>query len=93
MTNVAGGSVAAASTDAVNGGQLFAVQTTANTALGTATTALALGQNAVQYDNPGHTSATLDPGGAPAALHNVAPGCCANRRGEHQPAQPVRPRP
>jgi trimeric autotransporter adhesin len=98
VQNVANGAVAAGSTDAVNGGQLFAtnqtvavVQNTANTALGTANTALgvantaqgtantalALGQNSVQYDNAGHTSATLDPGGVAATFHNVADGSVA----------------
>jgi len=67
LTNVAPGAVAAGSTNAVNGGQLFGVQTTANAAL-------ALGQNSVQYDNPAHTSATLNPGGSAATLHNVAAG-------------------
>jgi autotransporter adhesin len=28
----------------------------------------------VQYDNAGHTSVTLNPGGAPTSLHNVAAG-------------------
>jgi autotransporter adhesin len=88
LHNVADGNVAAGSTDAVNGGQLFVTDqkatvavatantafTTANAAQGTANNALALGLNSVQYDNAGHTSVTLNPGGNPTPLHNVAAG-------------------
>src|SRR6516164_2019367 len=49
-------------------------QTAANAARSTANTALGLAQNSVQYDNPAHNSVTLNPGGSPAGLHNVAPG-------------------
>jgi hypothetical protein len=48
--------------------------TTATAAQGTANNALALGLNSVQYDNAGHTSVTLNPGGSPTPLHNVAAG-------------------
>ena len=67
LTNVGPGLLSPTSTDAVNGSQLFATNTVANTAL-------ALGQNSVQYDNPSHSSVTLNPGGSPAVIHNVAPG-------------------
>jgi autotransporter adhesin len=77
LHNVADGTVAAGGTDAVNGGQLFVVSQTATAAQGTANTALALGQNSVQYDNGGHTSATLNAGGGAAGLHNVAAGAVA----------------
>jgi autotransporter adhesin len=59
VQNVAAGAVNATSTDAVNGSQLHPVQQ--------------LAQNSVQYD-PGRNSVTLNPGGAAAALHNVAAG-------------------
>ncbi len=62
LTNVGAGAIAAGSTDAVNGGELF----NALAAIGPA--------NGVQYDNAGHTSVTLNPGGAAAGLHNVAAG-------------------
>ena len=78
LTNVASGSVAAGSTDVVNGGQLFTTNQNVAAAVASANTALAMGQNAVQYDNPGHTSITLHPGGAPVAIHNVAPGVAPN---------------
>ncbi len=67
LTNVAPGLVSPTSTQSVNGSQLYATNQVANTAL-------ALGQNSVQYDNPQHTSVTLDPGGPAAPIHNVAPG-------------------
>jgi trimeric autotransporter adhesin len=73
ITNVAAGQVSTASTDAVNGSQLYAtnLQMSANaTALNT------LAGNAVQYDTTGKTSVTLGGAGAKTAvvLTNVAPG-------------------
>ena len=65
LTNVAAGQLTAASTDAVNGSQLFATNTALN-AIG------ATADNSVQYDNPGHTSVTLGGEGPPVALNNVA---------------------
>jgi len=61
--NVADGLIAAGSTDAVNGGQIF------NLALGVT--------DAVIYDDPSHTSVTFNPGVGPAAVHNVASGVAA----------------
>ena len=92
LTNVAAGEVAIGSTDAVNGGQLFALQqqTDANT---TAITNLALSiatgsVGPVQYSNPG--TPTVPNGGVPTndvtltgaapgavGLHNVANGVIA----------------
>ncbi len=63
LHNVADGVIAAGSTDAVNGGQIYE---------------LTLGvTNAVAYDDSTHTSVTLDPGGAAATIHNVAAGVAA----------------
>jgi len=67
LTNVAPGLLSPTSTQAVNGSQLYATNQVANTAL-------ALGQNSVQYDNAAHSSVTLNPGGPAAGLHNVAAG-------------------
>jgi len=61
--NVADGVIAAGSTDAVNGGQIFGLS------LGVA--------NAVVYDDASHTSVTLNPGAAPAVMHNVGTGVAA----------------
>lgn len=67
LHNVADGVVAVGSTDAVNGGQLLGVQTTADNALTVA-------NNSVQYDDPSHTSVTLGPGNPPVIVQNVAAG-------------------
>lgn len=69
IANVAAGTVAAGSTQAVNGGQL-------NTVNQTAQAALALGTNSVQYDGSG--GVTLgNAAGTPVALRNVAAGTAA----------------
>jgi trimeric autotransporter adhesin len=65
VTNVAAGAVTVASTDAVNGGQLYAVQQVAD--------------GAVQYDrNPDGSldrgGVTLGTAGTPVSLRNIAPG-------------------
>ncbi|MBB3342167.1 YadA-like family protein [Luteimonas sp. RC10] len=90
LTNVAAGSLAAGSTDAVNGGQLGLLSTSTSTGLGSLSTGLSttnstvaslstLGQNAVLYDDASHTAVTL--GGAsataPVRLTNVAAGSLA----------------
>ena len=72
--NVANGVIAAGSTDAVNGGQLFLTNQAVTTAQGTADNALAIANNSVQYDDPSHTSVTFNSGGPATALHNVAAG-------------------
>ncbi|MET0269622.1 MAG: YadA-like family protein [Sphingomonas sp.] len=78
IRNVAPGTVAAGSTEAVNGGQLQATNQAVATAQTTAGAALVLGQNSVQYDNTTRRDITLGAGGAgPVALHNVAPGTSA----------------
>ena len=79
IANVADGTVAPGSTQAVNGGQLAATNQAVTTAQTTANTALTLGANSVQYDNASHTSVTLgtntgDAARAPVTVHNVAPG-------------------
>jgi autotransporter adhesin len=61
--NVADGVIAAGSTDAINGGQIF------NLALGVA--------DAVVYDDASHSSVTFNPGNGPASVHNVANGVAA----------------
>ncbi len=75
ITNVAAATVTATSTDAVNGSQLYATNQTVVAAQTTANTALALGQNSVQYDSASKTDVTLGgAGGPPVAIHNVAAG-------------------
>ena len=75
ITNVAAATVSATSTDAVNGSQLYATNQTVVAAQTTANTALALGQNSVQYDSASRTDVTLGSGGAgPVSIHNVAAG-------------------
>lgn len=73
LHNVRDGVVAAGSTDAVNGGQLFSTNRAVSAALATAEDALALGSNSVQYD-PGRGSVTFAGGGTPVVLQNVAAG-------------------
>ncbi|WP_380786038.1 YadA family autotransporter adhesin [Sphingomonas sp. R86521] len=73
INNVAAGTLAANSTDAVNGAQLYATNQTVTTVQNTANTALTLGQNAVQYDS-GRSGVTINPGGSAIPLHNVAAG-------------------
>ncbi|WP_321840736.1 beta strand repeat-containing protein [Paraburkholderia bannensis] len=84
ITNVAAGRVSAASTDAVNGSQLYATNTqvTKNTSdisnIYSQITNMSGGTSpdAVMYDSPAHSSVTLGGTGAsaPVALHNVANG-------------------
>ncbi len=80
LTNLAAGTVAANSTDAVNGGQLFATnqQVAANTgAIVTLQADLsALSFDAVKYDSPTFDSVTFA-GAAGTTLNNVAPGTLA----------------
>ena len=74
LHNVADGAVGAGSTDAVNGRQLNAVKETAQMAQTSASEAVALGRNSVQYDAD-RTSVSLGSGGAmPVSLRNVAAG-------------------
>ncbi|MEO8141723.1 MAG: YadA-like family protein [Sphingomicrobium sp.] len=63
LHNVADGVIAAGSTDAVNGGQIFDLSQSA--------------ANAVTYDNSSHTSVTLNAGGSSTIIQNVAPGVAA----------------
>jgi autotransporter adhesin len=74
LHNVADGVIAAGSTDAVNGGQLFTTNQAVAGAQTTADNALAIANNSVQYDDPTHTSVTLGPGNPPVVVHNVADG-------------------
>ncbi|PZW88909.1 autotransporter adhesin [Paraburkholderia tropica] len=80
VTNVAAGRVTAASTDAVNGSQLYATNTQVTTNTGAISTLQALTADAVMYDSTAHDSVRL--GGAdsstPVALHNVAAGTVSN---------------
>lgn len=70
VANVAAGTVAAGSTQAVNGGQLYATGQVAQQAA-------TIAANSVQYD-PGRTGVSLAAAGAPpVALHNVAAGTAA----------------
>jgi len=72
--NVAAGVVAAGSTDAVNGGQLYITNVAVAAAQDTADEALDVANNSVQYDGPDHSSVTLGNAGTPVGLHNVAAG-------------------
>ena len=80
LHDVAAGTIASGSTDAVNGGQLAVTNARVATVETTADTALALGQGAVRYDDAAHAGVTL--GGAsaatPVAVHNVADGSDAH---------------
>ena len=80
LTNVAPGTVAANSTDAINGGQLFATnqQVATNTAAIVTLQAdlSALSFDAVKYDSPTFDSVTFA-GAAGTTLNNVAPGAVA----------------
>lgn len=69
INNVAAGTVAAGSTQAVNGGQLYATNQVAQQAA-------ALGANSVQYDQ-GRTSVTFNTTGSAVVLRNVAAGTSA----------------
>lgn len=69
LHNVRSGTLAAGSTDAVNGDQLAATNAVA-------AEAVALGRNSVQYDAGGR-SVTFGPGAEPVRLGNVAPGIAA----------------
>jgi autotransporter adhesin len=77
ITHVAAGS---APTDAANIGQLQGVAGQAAAAQGTANTALALGQNSIQYDGAARNNVTLGGSGSgtPVALHNIAAGVSAS---------------
>ena len=77
ITNLAAGSLTATSTDAVNGSQLYATNQTVVTAQTTANTALALGQNSLQYDSAAHTDVTLGGGTGTGPRHDP------QRRGRH----------
>jgi autotransporter adhesin len=79
LHNVASGTVAEASTDAVNGGQLYATNQAVSRAQSTADTAMTMGQNSVQYDSTTPNAVTLGNTGTGAvALHNVAAGQSAS---------------
>jgi autotransporter adhesin len=67
LHNVADGHLASGSTDAVNGGQLFALSEHYQ----------GLADLALSYDDGSHASATLGAAGAPVALRNIAAGTLA----------------
>jgi len=67
LHNVAAGTIGAGSTDAVNGGQLFALSQSYD----------GLRDLAVQYDSPGHNAVSLGGSGAPVLLRNVMAGTVA----------------
>ncbi len=73
IANVAAGTVAAGSTEAVNGGQLNATNQAVATAQTTANGALAMGTNSVQY-SPGRGTVTFNDGGTATVLGNVGNG-------------------
>ncbi len=73
IANVAAGTVAAGSAEAVNGGQLYTTNQAVATAQGTANSALVLGSNSVQY-GPSRTNVTFNAGGQATVLSNVAAG-------------------
>jgi hypothetical protein len=63
LHNVADGVIGAGSTDAVNGGQIYALSLSV--------------ADAVVYDDASHTSVTLNSGFEPAVVHNVGTGVAA----------------
>ncbi len=75
LSNVAPGTLATGSTEAVNGGQLFATNT--RVAQNSARVE-EVATTAVRYDGPNQNAVTLRPGGAPVALRNLANGVAAN---------------
>ena len=78
LHNVAAGSVAAGSTDAVNGGQLAATNAAVATAQTTADSALTMSSNSLQYDSAAKSAVTLgDSSSGAVTVHNVAPGITA----------------
>ena len=77
LHNVDDGVIAAGSTDAVNGGQLFTTNQAVAGAQTTADTALSIANNSVQYDDASHTAVTFNSGGTAVSLHNVAAGVAA----------------
>jgi autotransporter adhesin len=74
LANVAAGALSADSREAVNGSQLHATNQAVASAQLIANEALAMGQNAVSYDDASRSSVTLASGRAPAVIHNVAAG-------------------
>uniref|UniRef100_UPI002AC33E9F ESPR-type extended signal peptide-containing protein n=1 Tax=Paraburkholderia sp. J41 TaxID=2805433 RepID=UPI002AC33E9F len=76
LTNVANGALNAASTDAVNGAQLFETNTNLTNLAGDVTNLNSKVADAVVYDSSAHDSVSLGGTGAvpPVALHNVAAG-------------------
>jgi len=75
LNNVAAGTVSATSTEAVNGSQLFQTNQAVATAQTTADSALALGQNSLQYADQGQTRVVLGRSSGPAVtVSNVAAG-------------------
>ncbi|WP_426024590.1 YadA-like family protein [Brevundimonas sp. PWP3-1b1] len=75
LNNVAAGEVSETSTQAVNGAQLFQTNQAVVTAQTTADTALALGQNSLQYADAGQTRVVLGRSDGPAVtVSNVAAG-------------------
>ena len=75
LNNVAAGAVTATSTEAVNGSQLFQTNQAVATAQTTADSALALGQNSLQYADQGQTRVVLGRSNGPAVtVSNVASG-------------------
>ena len=75
LNNVAAGAVTATSTEAVNGSQLFQTNQAVATAQTTADSALALGQNSLQYADQSQTRVVLGRSNGPAVtVSNVAAG-------------------
>lgn len=75
LNNVAAGQVTTTSTEAVNGSQLFQTNQAVVTAQTTADSALALGQNSLQYADQGQTRVVLGRNNGPAVtVGNVAAG-------------------
>ncbi|MEH3047338.1 YadA-like family protein [Sphingomonas adhaesiva] len=72
LHNVADGTVASGSTDAVNGGQLFAL----------ASSYQGLADLAVRYDDADRNAATLGRAGTPVTLRNLAAGTLAAQSSE-----------
>ena len=75
LNNVADGELSAGSTQAVNGGQLFATHQVVATVAATADEALTMGRNSVQYADVGRTQIRLGgASGGPVRMSNLADG-------------------
>lgn len=74
FTNVADGEVSEGSNEAVNGGQLYETNIAVANAVQTANNAMTVNSLSVSYDSTTRDTITLNPGGTPTRIRNVARG-------------------